>query len=596
MRWPSLLLIVAAIGCSDVARAADRQRQVLVLHSNRRDAVISIVTDRELPRLLDGGSGVDYYSEYIDRPRFSDPGYQTAFHDFLQHKYQGQRFDLVVAMQDNAIEFVKANRNALFVDTPVVFFANHDPGPMANATGIVVQIRFEDSVEFATTLQPDVERVFVVSGAGPAEKAYEAEARTQFERDQPRLTFTYLSGLPTKDLESQLKVLPPKSIVYVLLVYQDGAGQNFHQREYVERVTAAAAAPTYSWVDSTIGYGVVGGSVLSLEKELDAIAMLARRVLNGEAAGAIPRSAPDVTVRQVDWRQLRRWNISESRLPPGTLVRFKEPDVWERFKRYIVGAVIVLVGQSLLIGGLLIQRTRRRQAEERTRDLGGRLLLAQEDERARIARELHDDVSQQLALLTLELDLLRTAAPGDADNCANDAFDRAQIIASSIHGVLRRLHPTRLKMLGLVAAIEGLCRDLSQPNFTIDFAHNNVPPALSDEIGLCLFRVAQEAIQNAMKHSEAHHASVQLHGDARQLKLMIGDDGVGFEVDAAWGAGLGLVSMRERLELVDGVLHIHSEPGGGAWLTAIVPVRAIEAGADRAAHVRPEELAGNQPA
>src|SRR5215475_2829160 len=100
MRWSSLLLLAAAIGHGDVANAADRQRQVLVLHSNRRDAVISIVTDRELPRLLVDGSGVDYYSEYLDRPRFSVPGYQAAFHDFLRHKYQDQRFDLVVAMQD----------------------------------------------------------------------------------------------------------------------------------------------------------------------------------------------------------------------------------------------------------------------------------------------------------------------------------------------------------------------------------------------------------------------------------------------------------------------------------------------------------------
>jgi signal transduction histidine kinase len=558
--------------------------------------MISIVTDRELPRLLDDGSGVDYYSEYIDRPRFSEPSYQTAFRDFLRHKYQDQRFDLVVAMQDNAIEFVKANRNGLFADTPVVFFANHDPGPMPNATGIVVQIRFQDSLDFAKTLQPDIERVFVVSGAGPAEKAYEAEARTQFEQAHSQLAFTYLSGLPTKDLESRLRGLPQKSIVFVLLVYQDGAGQNFHQLEYVDRITAAAAAPTYSWVESPLGHGVVGGSLISLDMELDAIASLSRRVFKGEAADTIPRTKPNVATRQVDWRQLRRWNISESRLPGGTNVRFREPDVWERFKLYIVGAALVLIGQSLLIGGLLIQRTRRRQAEERTRDLGGRLLLAQEDERARIARELHDDVSQQVALLTLELDLLRTAAPGDADNCARDAFDRAQTIASSIHGVLRRLHPTRLKMLGLVPALEGLCRDLSNADFTIEFVHDAVPAAVPEEIGLCLFRVAQEAIQNTMKHSHAHHAAVHLHGDARQIALSIGDDGVGFDVSAAWGKGLGLVSMRERLELVDGVLHIHSERSGGTWLTANVPLRAIETAAQREASMDAEKLARNQPA
>jgi signal transduction histidine kinase len=334
-----------------------------------------------------------------------------------------------------------------------------------------------------------------------------------------------------------------------------------------------------------LGHGVLGGSLLSLQTELNALSRLAHRVLQGEGAATIPLSTPDVSERQVDWRQLRRWNISETRVPSGTVVRFKEPDIWDRFKVYIVSALLVVIGQSFLIGGLLIQRTRRRQAEERTRDLGGRLLLAQEDERARIARELHDDVGQQIALLTLDLDLLRTAAPGDADDCANDAFSRAQTIASSIHGVLRRLHPTRLKMLGLVAALEGLRRELSQPDFVIEFSHDNVPPALPEEIGLCLFRVAQEAIQNTTKHSHAHHASVRLSSDGRVLTLTIGDDGVGFDVSTAWGTGLGLVSMRERLELVAGVLHIESHRGGGTWLTATVPIQGIDAGTRSAARI-----------
>src|SRR5262249_10815014 len=158
-----LLLIVTVIGCSDVARAAERQRQVLVVPSDRRDAPTSVRTDRQLPRLLDVGAGLGYYSEYLYGPRFSGPASPDAFRTFLQLKYKDQRFDLIVAIQDNAIEFVRTNRNELFADTPVVFFGNHDPGPVANATGIVVQIQFQNSMIFAAALQPDLERVFVVS-------------------------------------------------------------------------------------------------------------------------------------------------------------------------------------------------------------------------------------------------------------------------------------------------------------------------------------------------------------------------------------------------------------------------------------------------
>jgi len=570
------MLALAVLACGDVARAQDdhRQRQVLVLHSNRRDAEISTLIDRELPRLLDDGTGLDYYSEYIDLPRFSDDGYQTAFRNFLRLKYQGVRFDLVVAMQDSAIAFLREHRNDLFGDTPIVFLANHPPAAMPNATGVVIRLRFEDTVDFAKTLQPAIRHVFVVSGAAASDKVLEAQARAQFEEAHSGLSFVYLSGLPTKELEARLKRLPWDSIVYVVLVYQDGDGEKFRAAEYEERIAAMASAPTYTWVDATMGRGIVGGSLASLQAELDAVADVSRRVLAGESASAIPVATPDVNVRQADWRQLRRWNISEALLPAGTLVRFKGPDVWDRFKNYIVVGAVLLLAQSLLIGGLLIQGRHRRRAEARTRDLGGRLLRAHEEERARIARELHDDVSQQLALLTFDLDLLRTAPRDEVDGWMQDAFERAKAIATNIDGVLRRLHPTRLKLLGLIAALEGLRRELSQPAFTIDFAHQAVPDMLPDEIGLCVFRVAQEALQNALKHSHAHHVSMHLRGDGHILALTISDDGAGFNVNAAWGTGLGLVSMRERLELVDGTLRIHSENGVGTSLTATVPASA----------------------
>src|SRR5207247_8424766 len=149
-------------------------------------------------------------------------------------------------------------------------------------------------------------------------------------------------------------------------------------------------------------------------------AALAVRVLRGERADSIPVSARDLDVDQIDWRQLQRWNISEARIPAGTLVRFREPGVWQRYKSYILAASALIFAQTALIAGVLVQRTRRRQAEEQVRrsekelrasyerihDLGARLISAQEAERARIARELQDDVSPQVALLAIDLDLV----------------------------------------------------------------------------------------------------------------------------------------------------------------------------------------------
>jgi signal transduction histidine kinase len=239
---------------------------------------------------------------------------------------------------------------------------------------------------------------------------------------------------------------------------------------------------------------------------------------------------------------------------------------------------------------LLIQRTRRRQAEERVigsqealrtsyeriRDLGGRLLSAQETERSRIARELHDDISQQVALLSIDLEMLRNGARSDADQLADGAFNRTQDIARSVHDLSHRLHPAKLRLIGLVAALKGLQHELSTSDVKITFTHDQVPPALPRDITLCLFRVVQEALQNALKYSKARNVSVHLAGEAQKLVLTVADNGVGFDVDAAWGSGLGLISMRERLENIDGTIMIRSTPGAGTSLDVVVPLHVAE--------------------
>jgi len=408
------------------------------------------------------------------------------------------------------------------------------------------------------------------------------------------LAFTYLSGLPTVELERRRRALPERSIVYYLLVYQDGAGDSYQPVEYLDRIAPITNRPTYSWVNSTIDHGVVGGSLENLERQLDAVAALALRVLHGEAADRIPVSQESLSMTQVDWRQLRRWGISEARVPPGTLVSFREVGVWEQYRAYIVGAGFLVFAQAALIAGLLVQAGRRRRAEEQVRsnqaelrnsyqrisDLGRRLLVAQEAERSRISGELHDDVSQQVALLAMDLQLL-SATPNelgrDERKLAGDALERAHAIARSVHDLSHRLHPLKLRLIGIVGALKSLQRKWPQTDIALTFSHANVPSPLPDDHTLCVYRVVQEALQNAVKHSGAREISVHLEGTPRGLVLTIVDDGKGFDVDAAWGTGLGLASMNERLQTIGGALTIHSTPGGGTTLEASLPPAAVTA-------------------
>jgi signal transduction histidine kinase len=580
--------VSAALGSAGSA-FAEEQKRVLVLYAARRDAQIAIVGDRELPRLLARGlpAGLDYYSEYLDLVRSEDPTYQAGFRDYLLVKYSGIRFDVVVAMQDTALDFVEANRDELFPETPVVFVSMTDRRPaVANETGLRAKPQLGATLELATALQPDVRQVYVVTGASNTDKVYEKLAREQLKPFQSRFAVTYLAGLPMRELEGRLATIPPNSMVFFVMVYQDGEGDNFHPLESLERVTRVANAPVYSWVDSAMDRGILGGSLRVQTLQAEEVATLALDVLRGANAGSIPVRTPQLHEAQVDWRQLRRWRIPESRLPAGTRVLFREPTIWSRYQFYVLGALALLVAQSALIAGLLIQRTRRRQAEEqvrgregelrssyeRIRDLGARLLNAQESERARIARELHDDISQQMALLQIDLELLGGTAQGDAVAMADDAVNRAQDIARSVHELSHRLHPAKLRLMGLVSALKGLQRELSQSGLTVTFTHDPIPATLPAELTLCLFRIAQEALQNAAKHSGTARVAVRLGHAANGLALAVEDEGVGFDVSAGWRRGLGLISMRERLEAFGGTLMIHSAPGAGTRVEATVPL------------------------
>jgi signal transduction histidine kinase len=221
---------------------------------------------------------------------------------------------------------------------------------------------------------------------------------------------------------------------------------------------------------------------------------------------------------------------------------------------------------------LLESQEKLRQNYKRTRDLAGWLIQAQEEERRRIARDLHDDISQQIALMAIRLDALECAAPGQpaaVHDQLSDLKRKTEEIALGVRDVARQLHSTTLQHLGLVKALQGLCRTFSQQHqITVNLDAEPIE-GLSDHVSLCLFRVAQEALNNAVNHGHATQITVSLAREAGGLRLRIKDAGTGFE-PAATPEGLGLVSMQERLRLVGGKLVIQSSPGEGALVEAVV--------------------------
>ena len=223
--------------------------------------------------------------------------------------------------------------------------------------------------------------------------------------------------------------------------------------------------------------------------------------------------------------------------------------------------------------------TERKMAEQALAGLSGRLIEAQEAERMRIARELHDDINQRLAIVAVNLRTLKEELPATEVTMGHrleEVFARVCNLGDDVQALSHRLHSSKLEYLGLEAAANGLCKEFSErEDVNIDFRCDKVPKTIPYEVSLCLFRVLQEALHNAVKYSGVHEFGVSFKGEGNEIKLRVRDSGVGFDLNATHnGHGLGLTSMKERLRLVNGQLSIDTKPQVGTTIIARVPLGA----------------------
>jgi signal transduction histidine kinase len=592
LRWTLPLLalllspLIATAGAENVRRVLvlcpsnDRQPGNLLFEQGLRTTFAASPTEH-----------VEIYNEYLDSARFSDDRHQGQLAHYLRRKYADIKIDVVIPWLAPSLDFALKYRQELFPTTPIVFGAieerqlkDRDLGP--GVVGVPMTMDMVPTLEVALRLHPGTRRVVVIAGASSTDTYWEAQARQAFRRYEDKAEFVYLSALPLDDVLKEVAQLSEGSIVYYLHIMKDGAGHTFAPAEVAERIAAAAKVPVYGHVGSYLGRGIVGGRLMSFEKEGENAARLALRVMAGEKAESIPIPATSGNDYEFDARQLRRWGIREADLPSGSVVRYREPTFWDLYTWHVTVVIAVCVIGLSLILGFLMQRFYRRRAENGWRDsqcelraLAGRLIQAEEAERRRIARELHDDLNQRLALLAVELDLLGQAPPASGAQLGERLGElSAQVkeVSSAVHELSHNLHPSKLEQLGLVAAVRGLCKEQAQAhNLDVEFTHRGMLPELSADTALCLYRIVQEALGNVVKHSQARHAGVELSANEQEVSLRIVDDGTGFDPQAMnSNEGLGLVSMRERLRLVGGTIVIDSRPSAGTRINVRAPAGA----------------------
>ena len=575
----TITIILVGLASANVACAQDSPpaKRVLMLygHDPNSPGVVAFTDELHATVRAESPTRVAFYDELLDLERFPENADREELVDYILEKYRGFSFDAILVDGTRALKFVTERMIARFPDVPIVYGLAFEPvidfsALPANVTGRHHLLPFAATLEMARALQPDAERVVLVGGNSPNDSIMLASAVRDLTPLVGRMQLVVWQDWTHVSLLQDLRGLPPHTIIILSSFNRDKLGQQFSSGDLIASVTRVASAPIYGIARNWVGDGIVGGVTMDFGDDGMRTGRLLVQVLDRAPRGLpLPLSEIAQPAQVVDSRALDRWGLSEAQLPQGTKVLFRTPTVWARYKRYILVALALLILQSGLIAGLLIHRARRHRAEvelvrsqdslrasyERVRDLGSRILEAQETERSRIARELHDDIGQQVALLNMDLDQVKGAAdPREANGFVNKAQAHILEIARDLRDLSHSLHPAKLRLFGLVAALETLCLEMSRSGIAIKLTHDNVPSGLSANVTLCIFRVAQEALQNAIKYSWANEVTVHLAASPRGLSLNVVDDGVGFDFKDTLTKGLGLVSMKERLEAIGGFL------------------------------------------
>jgi PAS domain S-box-containing protein len=350
-------------------------KHVLVLFSFRPTSPVAGQWSRGIQSVFKPGPspGIKVDFEYLDIARFNDDQYLKMLLDVYRYKYSKLKPNLIITVNDPSLDFMLEYGADLFAGVPVVFTGVEQDyikrqSIGTNTTGILSRGTYRETLDLALKLHPGTRHVTVVADSGRAGRAYINAGREVFKKYEDRIDFTYLVGLPMKDILEEVANLSGQTFVIYLPVIVDGAGKKFVAPESLSLVSQASAVPVYSCWEVLLGHGIVGGYLSSFEVMGRTAAELGLRVLNGENIDDIPLVNKPAFDYMFDWRQLKLWKINEDKLPRGSIIKLKELTVWERYKGRIIGAVSLIIFQTLIILLLLHQRRLRRQTEYELKD------------------------------------------------------------------------------------------------------------------------------------------------------------------------------------------------------------------------------------
>lgn len=605
-----LFVVVSVVSAQTVA-----PKRIVVLYWDNKDFPGNIRFDEAFQSQLRSSSdNFEYYPEYFESTRFPGEQYETSFREYLRNKYAGRPIDVVVASADAPLVFLLKYRGDVFPSSSIVFVANKPPdaktlAAAGAATGINNQTTHRETLELALKLHPDTERVFVVSGTPQHDQRFENVARQELSAFANTVEITYLTDLPLNQLINTTRNLPSHSVIlYLWQQAVDENGKLLESYEVLSRVAAQASAPTYSMGTVSLGSGMVGGYLQGPEMNGARTVEMALQIISGTRAQDIPIE-PAKKVPMFDWRALKRWGISESSLPPDSVVRFKEFTFWEQYKWRIVFVLSLIALQSMFIALLLFERKRRQRAKEALDHLNAELeqriagrtaaLNAKSKELETFAYSVAHDLKAPLrgidgyGRLLLEdhseqLDeegqmFLKTIheSTEEMSQLIDDLLEYSRLERRDFHSDQFELGPF------VSAVVEQKKRETN--NNGIEFVVNvNGGVIVADRSGLT--QSLRNYLDNAVKFSsKATNPRIEVGSQetAKNYVVWVRDNGVGFDMkyhDRVFdifqrlnrsedypGTGVGLAIVRKSMERIGGRAWAESRPGEGATFYLEIP-------------------------
>ena len=353
---------------TSISSASVTKKKILILYSLQPRMPAFEVLDQNFRNLqLNKDTQVEYFTEYLEQNRFRDEKSVKKQADLINHKYKINKPDIVIAVMSPALDFIQKYCKTTFNNIPIVYALidkKVDPKNMEiKATGVNLHIDLLKTLKAALSVQPETRDVYVVVGTSALGRSWEAQAKEKFQQLSGQINFHYLSDLSMVEVLHKVSKLPPQAIVLYLLIIKDASGKSFVPRDALDVISRSSSVPVYGLWSTYVGHGIIGGYLCSSDLLGKNVNKMVVRILNGESLDKVHPISLGPSINMFDWRQMKRFGISEKRIPDENIILFKAQTGWDKYRIYILCLFLFLSIESLLVFILIMSIKKRKIAE-----------------------------------------------------------------------------------------------------------------------------------------------------------------------------------------------------------------------------------------